>query len=122
MANVTKTVGAAAVAQFTLVTLAGATSLISTSAGGAAVPYGQVTDSAAAGGRVNVQTSSPDTKLVANAAIQDGALLMGAAGGKVATATGATSIVIGKALEAATGDGQIFRAELFAHKIALGGA
>lgn len=121
MANVTKKAATAA-PQFGLVTLAGATSEVSVSAGETAVPYGQVTDSVVAGGRVNVQTSSPDTKLIASAAIQDGALLMGTAGGKVATAAGATNIVIGRALEAATGDGHIFRAELFAHKIALGGA
>lgn len=121
MANVTKTAATAA-KQFRLATLDGATGEVSVSGGGTAVPYGQVTDSVEIGGRVNVQTSSPDTKLVISAAVQDGAKLMGTAGGKVATASGATSIVVGHALEAGSTDGQIIRAELYADKRALGGA
>lgn len=73
-------------------------------------PFGVVQDGADASGLAVFVTHGP-TKLIAGAAIAKGANLMPTAAGKVLTHDGAAgSVYIGKAEEAASGDGSVFPA------------
>ncbi|PCJ18334.1 MAG: hypothetical protein COA96_17090 [SAR86 cluster bacterium] len=64
---------------------------------------------------VILRTSVGTTPMIANAAIASGAVVYGAADGKISPTQAAGAAVIGKALEAASGDGSLIEVLRDAH-------
>ncbi len=95
-----------AIDRFLLVSLSGGEVVVTTAA--TDKPYGSTVDGGSAGDEVPVECRPVIVYLTASAAIAKGAELSPAAGGKVVTHAGtATHYYAGRALEAASADGDI---------------
>ena len=105
----------AAIAQYALVKLDSSTpkKLVVTAAA-TDIPFGTLQQSASGDGAVVTTVVAGRTKAIASAAISAGAILQPGASGKVATHT-STNAKIGRALQAATNDGDIIDVLIFAH-------
>lgn len=114
--NITKAVDAAITERFLLAKIGSASDRVAV-AGAADTPIGVITDEAAAlGDLVNVALlgARPSTvRMVASAAIAQGALLEPAANGRVQTLTGSigTHHVVGRALDAAGAAGDVIEVD-----------
>ncbi len=107
MSTYTETVGGVDLARYVLVTTTGA---VVVTTGGTDNPLGVTTQSAESTKLVTLGLGGKFF-CTASAAIAKGANIMPAADGKIATHT-ATNVLIGKALQAASADGDIIECEL----------
>src|SRR5688572_8369107 len=116
--NITKAADAAITERFLLAKIGSASDRVAV-CGAADIPIGVITDEAAAAGEhVNVAllgSSRGTVRMVASAAIAQGALLEPAASGRVQTLAGGagTHHVVGRALDAATAAGDVIEVDPF---------